>query len=85
MDNKHLATIFQGDGITPAPYQTSIRKEVALLNAVEAMSRVVKTIPTNPADTNLYVQCLTALRDQLSAQQDHSRRLEHEYNDRFSH
>ena len=84
MINRHHADIFKGDGVNPAPYATSVAREVTLREAVDAMSKVVKTIPTNRNDSHLFHNALDALEWYLSKQNDNSRRLENEYNDRFS-
>lgn len=82
--NKHHADIFKGDGVNPAPYATSVAREVTLREAVAAMSKVVKTIPTNRNDSELLHNALIALEWYLSKQNENSRRLEDEHNDRFS-
>ena len=83
MTNRHLATIFKGDGVNPAPYAISVKREVVIMNALEAMAEAVNHMPLNQMDTDLFAQSLIALREHLRLTQEQSRRLEHEYNQRL--
>ena len=83
MDDKHLAEIFRGDGVNPAPYATLVKHQVILLNAIEATTEVLKHIALNPTDGTLLNQAHLALRDYERRTNNQSRRLEDEFNSKL--
>ena len=83
MMHKYRGLNRTGNNVNPAPYAESIKHEVLLLNAVEALTEAANHIQLNQTEATLVSECLMTLTRQLNLTEKQSRRLEDEYHKRL--